>query len=174
MLNHHNEYKAGLLLLLIGAVFILQNVFSFNVINLWPVLIILVGVSMLFRSSYFADLSLAKDETSEDELHNAVVFGSLERRYSTKNFKGGKLRALFGSALIDLSKVTIPEGGAELDLSAIFGNIEVIVPSNIQIKSVGSGIIGSFSNEVAHIDKIEGGVLLITGIAVLGSVEVKN
>src|SRR5690348_12135579 len=75
------------------------GIIRMNFWDLWPVFIIIAGAAMLWQA-------LAGPETavsSNPEFDSLYVFGGGERYINSKNFKGGRLFAIFGGYKIDLS-----------------------------------------------------------------------
>ena len=78
----------------------------------------------------------------------------------------------FGGGTLDLSDVTVVDG-AKLEVTAVFGGLEVIVPKKALIEVRGTSVMGRFSNQLTVRDgKLP--KLTIAGTAVFGGVEVKE
>jgi len=56
-----------------------------------------------------------------------------------------RVLAIFGSATIDLREATVGPGVSVIEAVTIFGNIEVIVPPEINVECNGDAFMGSFS-----------------------------
>ncbi|HXN64501.1 MAG TPA: DUF5668 domain-containing protein [Candidatus Acidoferrales bacterium] len=122
------------------------------------------GVSMKFASS-------------ESRLEYAAVFSYFERRIVSQNFTGGKLDCVFGGFKVDLTGAEISGDQAVLEVNAVFGGGEIIVPDTWLISTPQSAaVFGAFTNEVREplpsttLPKR----LLIKGAAVFGGVVIKN
>ncbi len=115
---------------------------------------------------------------SPDFFKEQVVFGSLKRKVETPNFQGGKLETVFGSIDLNLrsAQISSPEKTATIEVSAVFGSVELRVPESWRVVAHAASIFGSvedktIANKVASFD---GPTLFITGAAVFGSVEIKD
>jgi hypothetical protein len=103
-----------------------------------------------------------------------AIFGNVERRGRYRLADGSRALAVFGNVELDLRDVTLAIGVTTLHVRAVFGNIEIVVPPELPVECIGSGIFGSFAS--VHRVAPEGhegqAVLRIVGQAVLGNVEV--
>ena len=103
-----------------------------------------------------------------------AILGSVERRGHWTVARSSGALAVLGSVLIDLRDVTLPPGVTTLEVSAVLGSVEILVPPNLAVESQGSGILGSFEGmqRVPRDADPDLPVLRVQGRAVLGSVEV--
>jgi len=105
----------------------------------------------------------------------SAIFSSVERRGRRVQPTTMKVRALFGSVVLDLREATFGPGVTTLSCRSIFGSIEVKVPPHVRVELGGSGVFGSFeesgNNDLAAVSP-EAPTLQIVGKAVFGSVEV--
>jgi hypothetical protein len=86
------------------------------------------------------------DETS-DELALAAVARGAELRSRATALRGGSARAIMGGLQLDLRGATLDPAGARLELSAVFGGIQVNVPPDWNVEVVRSR---SLLGGVAH------------------------
>ena len=104
-----------------------------------------------------------------------AILGSVERRGQLAGRVSGAL-AILGSVVIDLRDVAMPPGVFTLNVSAVLGTVEIIVPPNLAVESVGTGILGSFEGvqRVPRDPDPDLPALRVQGRAVLGSIEVRT
>src|SRR6187431_2418313 len=104
-----------------------------------------------------------------------AVLGSVERRGQLAARASGAL-AVLGSVVIDLRDVSMPPGITTLQVSAVLGSVEIIVPPNLAVESAGASILGSFEGiqRVPRDPDPEMPVLRVQGRAVLGSIEIRT
>ena len=83
---------------------------------------------------------------------------------------------MFGGAEVDLRDAAISDEGAALDLSAIFGGIELYVPQNTHVEVTGIPIFGGWENKMRRRanDDDTLTVLKVNCLAVFGGVEIKD
>lgn len=86
-----------------------------------------------------------------------------------------RVLGLFGSVEVDLRQARFPAGGVTLEVVAIFGSVEIILPSGVHADVDGDATLGEFS-----LTPDPGGPagpdaprVRITGHAILSSVEVQ-
>lgn len=105
----------------------------------------------------------------------SAIFSSVVRKGRRAQPRTMKVRAVFGSVVIDLREATFAPGVTTLHCRSVFGSIEVKVPPHVRVELGGGGVFGSFE-EVGHNDLAaaspEAPVLHIIGKAVFASVEV--
>jgi hypothetical protein len=121
------------------------------------------------KSDFLIDYS-----SGDERIDITSVFGGSNRRIFSKNFRGGQMTAIFGGSDLDLSQADI-QGTVAVDVVAVFGGVKLIVPSNWEVKSNISAILGgvedkrkdpsSFSPEKK---------LVLTGVCMFGGVEIKS
>lgn len=104
-----------------------------------------------------------------------AVLGSVERRGQLAARASGAL-AVLGSVVIDLRDVSMPPGVSTLEVSAVLGSVEIIVPPHLAVESAGASILGSFEGvqRVPRDPDPELPVLRVQGRAVLGSIEIRT
>ncbi len=103
-----------------------------------------------------------------------AILGSVERRGQWAVSRSSGALAVLGSVVIDLRDVVLPPGVTTIQVSAVLGSVEIIVPPHLAVESDGSGILGSFEGmqRLPHDPDPDLPVLRVQGRAVLGSIEV--
>ena len=163
----------GLTLLAIGGVFLIGDVADIRVWSLWPLLLIVAGVSILYRRR-----SVPKGpDTREhpmDTIDETAIFGGAERIIHSQNFKGGKLSAVFGGVEVDLSKAKLAEGENVIDLFVMFGGGTIYVNQDMNVHVKVTSIFGGYSDERGGVNpEDENSKLVITGTVLFGGGEIK-
>jgi len=147
---------------------------------LWPVLVIGVGLSLMWGSLKARRATEGRDQVSAGPgaLNEVAVFSGVEKRIMGKNFRGGRLVAIFGGIEIDLWQAEMEGDTAVLHVDAIFGGVELRVPDTWLVSSEGQGIFGGYSdttrlnppNDPSRPRK----TLVVRGMALFGGVEIRN
>jgi predicted membrane protein len=150
--------------------------------QLWPLYIIVAGVGLLWnamtgsRTSKFSSSSSGKSPSSP-RFNSVYVFSGTDRKITTKDFEGGRISAIFGGFKIDLSRADIAGDVAVIEVNAVFGGGEIIVPEQWVVVVEGGGVFGAFEDKTRHIqsdasqpDK----TLIVKGSAIFGGIVVKN
>jgi predicted membrane protein len=175
-------YVWGGLLILIGAIFLLDNfhilIFEFDVFELiWPLLIIGFGVSMLLRSMDRKRYLEGVPPSGANDLGHFVLFSGLKRRVESQDFKGGDIVAIFGGVNIDLRRASIASDRAVIDVNALFGGVDIRVPDNWRVSLKGMGVFGAFEDKTVppkSDPNVKTPELVVTGAALFGGVKVDN
>jgi len=172
----------GGMLCTVGTLFLLDNLriisFSFNMI--WPLAVIGFGISMLMRSADRVRMtgdSAGPGFATDPTLSLWAIFGGGRRRVTSESFQGGEVFAIFGGFHIDLRGAQIPSGRAVVEINAIFGGVELIVPESWRVGVRGTGIFGAFEDKTIP-PRPDVGVtppeLIVTGSAIFGGATVRN
>jgi predicted membrane protein len=154
MRHNTGSLKWGIILIIIGLIFLLHNYgfvdFWWLVGILWPLLLIWWGYTMIRRSragsgeeraaKIFGDQSLSIDA---DEIHQSTVFGDIRLTVSSADFKGGSANAVFGDLFIDLGSVASIHSPSRLKLETVFGDICVRLPSHVAVELHTSRVLGT-------------------------------
>lgn len=187
----------GIVLIGIGAVLAGNPLgyWDIDVGRLWPLILIVVGLSMLFNRSRHVGWGAASSTVQPGPIaggpvvgtaggpaggpgtrvDGTAVLGGFQRRITDQNFVGGKLTAMFGGFQLDLQRADIAGDVAMLSVDAIFGGGEIRVPFHWIIDMQGQGIFGAFSDETRQeIPAADAKRLVLRGTAAFGGVVVKN
>lgn len=170
----------GLIVMAVGGFFILPELFNapFRTYRLfWPAVLIIIGVIVLSNARFLRKDNWKKaDDYSSDLIDMVNIFGGGERRLLSQNFRGGKITCIFGGGEIDLTSAQLATGSNELEISCVFGGVSLVVPSDWNIITDVTPVLGGFSDQrktaVSTIDMSK--TLVITGAVVFGGGEVKS
>ncbi|MCH5191426.1 MAG: hypothetical protein J1F23_04610 [Oscillospiraceae bacterium] len=170
--------KIGNLIGIAIGVFLLlccQDILSFSV--LWkllvPAIIIIIGLKMVF-SGIFGNkaneiISKIKQNGGEPKV-GCATFSSCNLNYYNEIFEGAELTAVFGGAKCDLRNAIIDKDCA-IQATAVFGGIDILVPSNINVKVSSNCIFGGISNKTAA--QKDCPTIYISGTCMFGGIEIK-
>lgn len=162
----------------------------------WPLLLVGLGIYIILRRNKSKDDFIkagvftldddgnpvgneTKDSTSQtfqDNIDDISIFGGGTKTFSSRNFTGGKLTAIFGGSDVHLENCQLAHGKNELDLFVMFGGYTICVPQDWNVIIDVVPIFGGFSdkrikdpNRVYEDEK----VLVIKGLVLFGGGEVK-
>ncbi len=170
----------GLGLIIIG--FVLEahefGYIRFGLAHLWPLFIIASGIALLWRA-YESRKAVVEAgiDISDPDIVTESVFGSTERIVRSKQLRGGRTSAVFGEVKLDFTQAEMEGNTAVLKVEAVFGTSEIRVPQAWQIDWRGSSVFGAFEDKTYHAVQdatVTPKVLLLTGSAVFGTIEVRN
>ena len=111
----------------------------------WALVVILVGWTVLRSSPPAGQVGHTQ----------WVVMSGLEQRATGWPLRSGSYVVVMGGADLDLRVADVPEGETYLDLTAIMGAIELIVPPDMSVECEGAAILGG----VTVLGQSSGGVI---------------
>jgi len=177
------SWLTGLVITALGVFFLLStlDVWDYSIGDIWrfwPVILILVGARILFRRRKRPsrrDPQYVNDESVPGEVNITSVFGSASRKVTDRNVSGGQIVSIFGSAKINMADAGLAEGGATLDVSAVFGGAEFRVPENWNVDIQTTNFLGGVEDKRARpADGASGDRLTLTGVCLFGGIEVES
>ncbi len=140
---------------------------------------IMVGVTMIAFGIWLvvrkSRPTVNRSESDADAIDHWVMFGGVEETITSQHFTGGNATVVFGGAEIDLRKAVLAGNEATLNLSVIFGGIDIKVPEEWQILVDGTAILGGVEDKTGKgsTESREGKPCLhIKATAIFGGVEI--
>jgi len=166
----------------------------FNPFNWWPLLLVFFGFLLISRARGGLPRDAVQD--SPESVLSAFAFWSGLRRRITGVFRRADLTAIMGGIEIDLRPATIT-GDAVIDIFAMWGGIDLTVPSDIDISNEIVAIMGGVDDKTAGTSlgdgrKVMAGIgkfggteavpgitptrprIVLRGFAIMGGVEIKS
>jgi predicted membrane protein len=147
----------------------------------WPLLLIAGGAMAMWSAIQARRLTpTASSDASDprDTLDESAIFGGIEKRLNSREFRGGRLQAIFGGIELDLRDADMLGNEAVIHANAIFGGIEMRVPESWFVATRGQGVFGGFSDSTrfsppADPEKSKK-TLIVLGTSLFGGVEIRN
>ena len=102
-----------------------------------------------------------------------VSFGGDEYIYRGETFHGARLEATFGGIRLDLRNAVISED-EEIDIRTCFGDVELFVPTNINIDIKSRSFVGGVGNEGVKCGDPKAPCLHIVASNIFGGTAIKN
>jgi len=183
----------GGVMLVVGGLFLADNLgyINFPIWNLWPLILIGVGLMMLWNRAGFVTGKQAADRiykrwnwpemnagyftTSSGCVNEFAVFGGSKRAVVAQDFRGGKVAVIFGGVTLDLTGAGMAEDVAVLNVSALYGGVSIKIPPTWSAEVRGVGIFGGFGDHSIHPPAAPGMKrLIVKGAAIFGGVSIKN
>jgi len=168
---------AGLIFILVGALLLLtiHDIVEWNSVwRLWPLILIVIGLSMIFKGRRNKWKLSNEKTTGDDYIHSNAVFGGSEHSITSQNFRGGETMALFGGVELDMRQAQISDDGCKIHATALFGGVEIIVPDDWNVIITGTPIFGGIdSKSRRRSDAKSGKDIYIHCTVAFGGVEIK-
>jgi len=114
------------------------------------------------------------DEVKDSGIQIAIMGGSDRKGAWTPPRKLYSL-AMMGGAGLDFREARMPPGETVVNVLAIMGGVEVIVPPGLAVETHGMGLMGGFDalDQAGDYADPDAPRLVIKGMAIMGGVEVK-
>ena len=171
-----------IIVLAVGVVFLLSNlqVWALDIGKLWPVIPVVIGLALLLnwrgrppsrrRERRRNSPSLAAAGGGWEVSH---VFSGGQEEITSQEFSGGAVSAVFGGVELDLRRAGLSGGEATLEVTVVFGGIELRVPPDWRVNLQTTTIFGGVENKRRQPSREESaGELTITGSVVFGGLDV--
>jgi len=184
ILINHNDSFLGVILVGIGGFWFLARYSEFPVgyyfSEYWPIVIILLGIFIIVKKD--SRRSFTKDDLNSnnydmDLIDEVAILGGGRKNINSQNFKGGKVTTILGGSDIDLHESTLAEGNNSLEITAILGGVDIIVPRDWKVIVNVTSIFGGFddkrilnANQVYESNK----TLIISGTVIFGGGDLKT
>ena len=154
MKTNMSDRKIGIILIIVGFLFVINNFRVFDLGNmLWrltPLLLVWWGFHMLRKRGrqepaegdfqVFGDTSAT---TSSPFVKQSSAFGDIRLKVDNPEFSGGSVSSVFGKINVDLQSVTSIGSYGQLDLHSVFGDITIRLPHGMPFEIRGNNIFGS-------------------------------
>lgn len=150
-----------------------------------PIGLIVVGICAILkrnRKSYLRKFYEEQKFTdtdnidpSDNNINISSIFGSVEKNIFTKDFKGGTITSVFGGSQINLTQSDI-QGIAVIDVSIIFGGVDIVIPANWTLKNEISVVFGGIEDGRTTAPNLadSGKTLILKGNILFGGIEIKS
>jgi len=170
--------KTGNIIGIVIGVFLLlccQDILSFSM--LWkllvPAIVIIIGLKMVFTGLFGNKVNeIVKKLKSEGKAlkTGCAVFSGCDIKFDGEVFEGAELIAVFGGVDCDLKNAVI-EKDCAIQVSAIFGGVDILVPDHVNVRVSSNCIFGGVSNKTS----VHKGAptIYISGICMFGGIEIK-
>ncbi len=184
MLASNKNKRTGFILISLGVFFIVPDILGFGRIRLgqlWPIIFVIIGIYILLRhKKQQSDMDLFDNiatSNNEDFIDDVNIFGGSNKIIRSKNFKGGRLTAIFGGADYNFTNAELSGNQAVIDVITIFGGTKMVIPADWDVVIDVVAIFGGFSdkrNTYSNIHINTNKRLVIKGLTIFGGGEIKN
>ncbi len=175
-----DKQKTGPLIgLLIGLAFLLtaQDIVPFR--YLWklafPAALVIGGLLLIFRNVFGAKVNDTIHKLNENlngKEEYCAVFGGQDIRFAGQMFDGASMSAVFGGIQCDLRDAIISQD-AVLNVSAIFGGVDIFVPSTVKVVVRSTPLFGGVSDKSPTCMDEAVPTLYVNATCMFGGVDIK-
>ena len=176
--SHRGGRFVGVVIVLIGAIFLVRElgVTSIGFHELWPLVLVLAGVSLLLGGT--ARGRIPGEDHATSDSHSIVnafaVLGGVQQSNNSRDFRGGEASAIMGGCEIDLRQASIQGEEAVISTFAMWGGIKIKVPPAWNVLIQGVPFLGGFDDKSVKPSDPSAKCLIVKGTAIMGGVEVTN
>jgi predicted membrane protein len=169
----------GIIFTLAGALLLLHE-FGFIHVDpwdFWPVLLVVIGGSMVegaMRRRRGADEPVAPGAETDSTFSTFVMWSGIERKVVSLDFRGGDATAIMGGAEIDLRQARMPGGRAVVDVTVVWGGVELFVPADWKVTVEALPLMAGIEDATRAPAGETRGHLVVKGLVLMGGVEIKN
>lgn len=173
-----HEKTGNIIGVLIGVFLLLccRDVMSFEI--LWklmiPAIIIIIGLKLIlgavFGNKTNEVLSKMKENGTQPKV-GCATFSGCNMNFDGEVFEGAELTATFGGVKCDLRNAIINQDCA-IQVSAIFGGIDIFIPDNVNIKINSNSMFGGISNK-KKANKDAEFTIYVSGTCLFGGVTIQ-
>jgi hypothetical protein len=176
--NSRSGYLIGGGLITAGVVITLNRlgIINFRMRDWWPLFLIGAGLVVIFKDKSSKIANMLKPSstpiTSDSSVDIVALMSGNQGNVASSDFRGGSITAIMGGVELDLRNASI-QTEAVLNLTAFWGGIVLKIPSDWTVINNGMAFLGGI--EDSSVPGMNAGKrLVITGMAVMGGVEIKN
>ncbi len=104
-----------------------------------------------------------------------AIFGGIDRGGTWTVPRRMRIVAVFGGANLDMREARFPPGVVDIELTAVMGGINIVVPPGLAVQMHGSAIMGGFAdvNRVPGHPDPDAPLLRVHGLTMMGGVNIE-
>lgn len=167
----------------VGLIFLppIHGIVDFGTVRMLflPVILILCGISLIFKEPLQKNIAKIKKEKpkpsqfTSSQIEYSAIFSAQNVRYPNEVFEGADLDAIFGGIELDLRNAVVTKD-ILVKCTAVFGGIEIWMPSNVNVKVTSIPIFGGASNKCNNaMYQPDAPTIYVDATCMFGGVEVK-
>lgn len=154
-------------------------------LNLWdwddiqrlfvPVILILVGISILFRDLFrrnTAPKHVEMNYTNVEAPEYSAIFSSQRVDFPNEVFRGTSINSIFGYVELNLRNAIITED-VVVHCTSIFAGADILVPPNVNVKVSSVPIFGGVSNKVHERNEANAPTIFVNATCMFGGLDIK-
>jgi hypothetical protein len=117
-------------------------------------------------------IPINEGEVKESSMYIAV-FSGVEKKGAWRPAWSNKVIAVMGGVDLDFTRAEMPPGITELNIFAMMGGVEIVVPPGINVDMHGFAFLGGFDDRCSALQYPGAPTLKVRGFAFLGGIEVR-
>jgi hypothetical protein len=173
--NGPRKPTAGWIWTIIGTTSLLRplGIANADVFDFWPMLLVVLGGGLVWRAWTGKDLVNRTPGTGPRLDASAFLAGS-QRKVVSDEFSQVDINAVMAATTLDLRSARLAGGSALVDVYAMWGGIDLIVPPAWRVVSEVTPILGVYQDLTEVPADPAAPTLIVRGSVVMGGIEVRN
>ncbi len=175
-LDGTRRQNSGALFMVVGGWLLARELgwVTFSIFRLWPVALILIGASLVWRSLR-GPIPDSNPSSRSNYPRPFAFMGGNTTKVESQELIGFEATAVMGGIEVDLNGARPADRQVIAEVFAWWGGIEICVPEDWEVLSEVTPIMGGVENQTRLLPGIEPtGTLVVRGMAVMGGIEIKN
>ena len=171
--NGRRSPRAGWIWTVIGAYSLLSplGIADADVFDLWPLILVFIGGSLVYRSWKGAP---ASSTVSGPRIDASAFLAGSQRKVVTDAFTAIDINAVIAATTLDLRTAKLQDGRGEVDVYAMWGGIDLLVPKEWKVVTEVTPILGVFQDSTEVPADPNAPTLHVRGSVVMGGIDVRN
>lgn len=126
-----------------------QDIISFDMLMklMFPAILVVIGLSLIFKDTINGKVKKKVKELSKNSKNEyCATFGGQDLMFNGEKFEDSSLTAVFGGVKCDLCDAILNDETL-IEVSAIFGGVDIIVPEDVNVKITSMPLFGGVSDK---------------------------
>lgn len=174
-----DEDKTGSIIgILVGVALFLgvRNILSVDILLklALPVILVIIGISLILKDALNAETKKKIKEMNKGQKMQActATFSSQDINFDGEKFNCTEANAIFGGVKLDLRKAVI-ESDCIINLCAIFGGVDILLPEDVNVKISSTSIFGGVSDKRENKTNKAEHTIYINATCMFGGADIK-
>jgi len=149
--------------------------FSISIWNFWPLLLVLIGLRIVLQA-YFAGSPGGSNAAAGSTLSAVSILGGFDRKIMSQELKLIEVTSFLGGGKLDLRDAKPADGQAVINVVALMGGLQVLVPSNWNVVLEATPFMGGVDDRRRQPATMDPAAprLVVRGFVMMGGVEIKD
>jgi Domain of unknown function (DUF5668) len=167
---------AGWIWTIIGATSLVRplGIADADVFDFWPMLLVVLGAGIVWRAWTGREFFPREAGRVGPKIDASAYFAGSQRKVVTDEFSAADVDAVIAATTLDLRPARLAGGAAVVDVFALWGGIDLIVPGEWRVVSDVTPILGVFQDLTVVPADPSAPTLIVRGSVVMGGIEVRN
>lgn len=171
----NKKFIFGTIVTLFGTLLQLEklNVIDISVWSLvFPLALVGIGINIIIKKNKHSPRDLNDfNVDSKFEINN--IFSSNEKSINSASLERGEVFSLFGSSVVDMSNSNISDNNLNLEVTSIFGSIDIRLPEDCRIVLKGTPIFGSIDDRTRS-NPVSTKKVILDCTCIFGGIDIRN